>query len=209
MFPGGSIDDTDGSPIHAALRETYCKRSVSTPIIRDRDRPARHDAHLRVGIAGSPGRRVGESRPKPHPNPAEVAEVLEIPLDEFDRSRSGTSPASFTPASPIRPRPGCGATSDLWESRLAYCDFCLNDSARRDWSRCRARPFRYRPPATADVGRRDVGGPSRQTPMPSPTPTLQAPPADAFQTAGAIIAIRFLRGCAILGYRIIRGGRGL
>lgn len=45
-------------------------------------------------------------------------------------------------------------------------------------------------------------------PLPSAT-TLQAPPADPFQTAGAIIAIVFALAAAIIGYRIIRGGRGL
>jgi hypothetical protein len=38
---------------------------------------------------------------------------------------------------------------------------------------------------------------------------LQAPPADPIQAAGAIIAIVLCIVAAILGYRIIRGGRGL
>ncbi|MEA2433715.1 MAG: hypothetical protein QOG54_1172 [Actinomycetota bacterium] len=46
--------------------------------------------------------------------------------------------------------------------------------------------------------------------VPSPSPTLfQAPPADPLQAAGAIIAIVLCVAAAILGYRIIRGGRGL
>ena len=57
--------------------------------------------------------------------------------------------------------------------------------------------------------RRDENGVSI-TPSPSPTPTiLQAPPADALQTIGAILAIAFAIAAAIIGYRIIRGGRGL
>jgi len=49
-----------------------------------------------------------------------------------------------------------------------------------------------------------------QTPAPSPSPTaLQAPPADPLQTAGAIIAIVFALIAGVIGYRIIRGGRGL
>ena len=48
------------------------------------------------------------------------------------------------------------------------------------------------------------------TPSPTPTPTvLQAPAADPLQTIGAILAIAFAIAAAIIGYRIIRGGRGL
>ena len=47
-------------------------------------------------------------------------------------------------------------------------------------------------------------------PTPSPSPTsIQAPPADALQTVGAIVAIVFALVAGIIGYRIIRGGRGL
>ena len=45
---------------------------------------------------------------------------------------------------------------------------------------------------------------------PSPTPTvLQSPPADPLQIAGAVVAIVLAVAAGILGYRIIRGGRGL
>ncbi len=48
---------------------------------------------------------------------------------------------------------------------------------------------------------------------PSPSPTasfvVQPPAADPLQTAGAVVAIVLALGAAILGYRIIRGGRGL
>jgi hypothetical protein len=45
---------------------------------------------------------------------------------------------------------------------------------------------------------------------PSPTPTvLQSPPADPLQIAGAVVAIVLALAAGILGYRIIRGGRGL
>ncbi|MGH2773972.1 MAG: hypothetical protein ACRDJT_00875 [Actinomycetota bacterium] len=45
---------------------------------------------------------------------------------------------------------------------------------------------------------------------PSPTPTvIQAPPATGLETAGAILAIALALAAAILGYRIIRGGRGI
>ena len=48
-----------------------------------------------------------------------------------------------------------------------------------------------------------------QSTFPSPSPTLRAPAADPFQTVGAVLAIVLALGAAILGYRIIRGGRGL
>jgi hypothetical protein len=44
----------------------------------------------------------------------------------------------------------------------------------------------------------------------SPSPTIiEAPPASGLETVGAILAIAFALAAAILGYRIIRGGRGL
>ena len=46
------------------------------------------------------------------------------------------------------------------------------------------------------------------TPSPSAT-TLQAPPADPYQTVGALLAIVFALAAGVIGYRIIRGGRGL
>lgn len=47
-----------------------------------------------------------------------------------------------------------------------------------------------------------------QSPSPSPT-ILRAPPAGGLETAGAIISILFAVAAAVIGYRIIRGGRGL
>jgi hypothetical protein len=47
-------------------------------------------------------------------------------------------------------------------------------------------------------------------PTPTPTPTvLQTPPADPLQTIGAVVAIVFAVVAGVIGYRIIRGGRGL
>ena len=48
-----------------------------------------------------------------------------------------------------------------------------------------------------------------QTPATSPTRTLQAPPPDPFEAWVAVIAIVLALAAGILGYRIIRGGRGL
>ena len=49
------------------------------------------------------------------------------------------------------------------------------------------------------------------TPTPSPSATIvfDPPPADPVQAVGAIVAIALALAAAILGYRIIRGGRGL
>jgi len=45
---------------------------------------------------------------------------------------------------------------------------------------------------------------------PSPSPTIiEAPPPSGIETAGAIFAIVFALAAGVLGYRIIRGGRGL
>lgn len=48
-----------------------------------------------------------------------------------------------------------------------------------------------------------------QTSIPSPSPTLRAPAADPLQTVGAVVAITLALVAAVIGYRIIRGGRGL
>jgi hypothetical protein len=48
-----------------------------------------------------------------------------------------------------------------------------------------------------------------ETLFPSPSPSLRAPAADSFQTVGAVLAIVLAVAAAVLGYRIIRGGRGL
>lgn len=51
--------------------------------------------------------------------------------------------------------------------------------------------------------------PLAQTPTVSPTRTLRAPPPDPFEAWIAAIAIVLALAAGILGYRIIRGGRGL
>lgn len=60
------------------------------------------------------------------------------------------------------------------------------------------------------MSEKDLVAQSGSTAPASPTPTsLQAPPAEPFEIAGAIVAIALALAAAILGYRIIRGGRGL
>jgi hypothetical protein len=45
---------------------------------------------------------------------------------------------------------------------------------------------------------------------PSPSPSvIQAPPSSGLETAGAILAIALALAAGVLGYRIIRGGRGI
>ncbi len=45
---------------------------------------------------------------------------------------------------------------------------------------------------------------------PAPTPSVvDLPAADPLQTAGAVVAIVLALAAGILGYRILRGGRGL
>ena len=48
-----------------------------------------------------------------------------------------------------------------------------------------------------------------QTSIPSPSAIFRAPPSDPIQTIGASVAIILALAAAVLGYRIIRGGRGL
>jgi hypothetical protein len=47
-------------------------------------------------------------------------------------------------------------------------------------------------------------------PRPTPSPTVvRAPPASSIEVIGAVLAIALALAAGILGYRIIRGGRGL
>ena len=48
-----------------------------------------------------------------------------------------------------------------------------------------------------------------QTSIPSPSAILRAPASDPIETVGASVAIILALAAAVLGYRIIRGGRGL
>ena len=48
-----------------------------------------------------------------------------------------------------------------------------------------------------------------QTVFPSPSGLLRTPPSDPIETIGASVAIILALAAAVLGYRIIRGGRGL
>lgn len=48
------------------------------------------------------------------------------------------------------------------------------------------------------------------TVAPSPSPTVaRVPPASGLEITGAVVAIVFALAAAWLGYRLIRGGRGI
>ena len=48
-----------------------------------------------------------------------------------------------------------------------------------------------------------------QSPSPSASFVYEPPPAEPLEAIGAVVAIALALAAAILGYRIIRGGRGL
>ncbi len=50
---------------------------------------------------------------------------------------------------------------------------------------------------------------STTTTTPSPAVTGRPPPAGGLETVGAILGIALALAAAVLGYRILRGGRGL
>ena len=52
--------------------------------------------------------------------------------------------------------------------------------------------------------------PIESTVQPTSSPSVLTPPApDSYQTIGAVVGIAFAVIAAILGYRILRGGKGL
>jgi 8-oxo-dGTP pyrophosphatase MutT (NUDIX family) len=81
-FPGGSIDATDESPQHAALRETHEEIGLDpglVTVVGELDTtPTFVSGYLVTPVVG-----WLERKPELRPNPAEVAEVLEIPLADL------------------------------------------------------------------------------------------------------------------------------
>ena len=87
-FPGGSIDDVDADPAAAALREA-CEEigldASSVEVLGELDTfPTYVSGYVVTPVVGWLG-----SMPELHPNPAEVARVLVVPLSSLsEESRS-------------------------------------------------------------------------------------------------------------------------
>lgn len=82
-FPGGSIDPTDASAEAAALRETEEEIGLAPAhidVIGELDTTPTFVS----GFVISPFVGLLRGRPELRPNPAEVAEVLEVPLAELN-----------------------------------------------------------------------------------------------------------------------------
>ena len=81
-FPGGSIDPEDASPEAAALREAQEEIGLDPAEVevvgRLDDMPTFVSGYVVSPVVG-----VLDSRPELTPNPAEVAHVLEIPLEDL------------------------------------------------------------------------------------------------------------------------------
>ncbi len=78
-FPGGRIDPEDGGPVHAALREAQEEvgldpQSVNVLGLSD-------DYHTGTGYRVQPVVGLVPARPKLLINPAEVANIFEVPLE--------------------------------------------------------------------------------------------------------------------------------
>lgn len=82
-FPGGSIDPGDASPEAAALREAEEEIGLdarSVEVVGELDTTPTFVS----GFVISPFVGLVRGRPRLRPNPAEVAEVLEVPLGELN-----------------------------------------------------------------------------------------------------------------------------
>ena len=81
-FPGGSIDPDDASPAHAALREAEEEIGLDPALVEVvgclDDMPTFVSGYVVSPIVG-----YLAARPELTPNPAEVADVLEIPLEDL------------------------------------------------------------------------------------------------------------------------------
>ena len=81
-FPGGKIDDDDPDPHHAALREAEeeigLDPSLVTIVGEFDTTPTFVSGYVVTPVVG-----VLAERPSLTPNPAEVAEILEVPLHEL------------------------------------------------------------------------------------------------------------------------------
>jgi 8-oxo-dGTP pyrophosphatase MutT (NUDIX family) len=81
-FPGGTIDDTDASPEEAAIREAHEEIGLDPASVRVVGRLDDTPTFV-SGYVVSPVVAFVAGRPELTPNPAEVANVLEIPLEDL------------------------------------------------------------------------------------------------------------------------------
>jgi 8-oxo-dGTP pyrophosphatase MutT (NUDIX family) len=81
-FPGGSIDATDASPLQAALRETQEEIGLDPTSVRVLGGLDEIPTFV-SGFVISPFVGWLEEAPELTPNPAEVAEVLRIPISDL------------------------------------------------------------------------------------------------------------------------------
>lgn len=82
-FPGGSIDATDPSPSFAATRETHEELGLDPGAVRVLGELGTFPTFV-TGYVVTPFVGVIDELPALAPNPAEVAEVLLVPLTELD-----------------------------------------------------------------------------------------------------------------------------
>ena len=97
-FPGGSIDPTDVSAQHTALRETNEEIGIEPATVAIVGELDTFPTYV-TGYNVTPVVGFIEQRPEVVPNPAEVAEVLWVPLSELNdtiRSEPGFIHGSST-----------------------------------------------------------------------------------------------------------------
>jgi 8-oxo-dGTP pyrophosphatase MutT (NUDIX family) len=81
-FPGGSIDAGDASPEAAALREAHEEIALDPRSVEVMGRLDDTPTFV-TGYVVSPVVGYLSRRPELEPNPAEVAKILEVPLEEL------------------------------------------------------------------------------------------------------------------------------
>lgn len=84
-FPGGAIDRTDPSPQHAALRETQEEIGLDPHQVRVLGELDNVPTFV-SGYVIAPFVGWLDEQPTLTPNPAEVAEVLQVPVSEINES---------------------------------------------------------------------------------------------------------------------------
>jgi 8-oxo-dGTP pyrophosphatase MutT (NUDIX family) len=81
-FPGGSIDETDDSPLDAALREAHEEIGLDPSAVRVLGELDTNPTFV-SGYVVTPFVGWLDEVPELHPNPGEVAEILSVPLSEL------------------------------------------------------------------------------------------------------------------------------